>query len=352
MPKYTNFSKEESKVYDLTLDLARGNFSLEADKGKVTKKDLENDLRDTIQNDFLHGMTLFQAFRRNAITLFEIVEEIVNVTISEDVLNSPFVDAFVEIKNRWLGDKTAWYAEGELLEVASFSGNHWDTNRQALDLGEEFTLPKEWIYIHVYEELERFLLKITDLSKLTDVVYKSVNKYIKDRLFVQFQNVADAVPEEFSKSGNSEEAVGQLCDLVQGEGGYDSLTIAGTKGALRKLAAIIPDKMFADSQKEAKAQTGSIGEWEGNKLMVIPQVTKKDVDENGVLKTVLALNDSLLYIMSGDIKPIKLEYIGDSRTDMDTTGKKNNDMSVDIQVQTLMAIGLVMPRVFGVFTFV
>lgn len=343
MPKL-NFSLEEMKVYDLTLDLARGDFSLHVDKDKVGRKDLENYLRDTINKDILKGASLFQAYRRNNLVMFEIMEEIVNVTISEDVLNSPFIEAFVEIKNRLLGDKTAFYHEGGLLSVASFAGNHWDTNRQAIDLGEEFTLPKEWIYIHVYDELERFLLNITSLERLTDKVYKSINKYIQDRLYVQFQNVASVVPMDFVRSGNSEDAIGELCDLVQAAGGYDSLTIAGTKGALRKLAGIIPDKMFANSQKEAKAQTGSIGDWEGNNLMIIPQTLKSGTFE-------LALNDSQLFIMGGDVKPIKLEFIGDTRTDMDTTRKKNNDMTIDIQIQTLMAIGMVLPPYFGMFNF-
>ena len=266
-----NFSTEEMKVYDLALDLARGEFSLHVDKDKVTRKDLEDYLRDRINNDILKGATLYQAFRRNNITMFEIIEEIVNVTISEDVLNSPFIDAFVEVKNRMLGDRSAFYAEGGLLSVAVFAGNHWDTNREAIDLGEEIKLPKEWIYIHVYEELERFLLGITTLEKMTDKVYKSINKFIQDRLYAQFQNVANAVPSDFSAQGNSEDAVGTLCDKVAAAGGYATLTIAGTKGALRKLASVVPDKMFANSQKEAKAQTGSIGEWEGNTLMIIPQ---------------------------------------------------------------------------------
>ena len=55
--------------------------------------------------------------------------------------------------------------------------------------------------------------------------------------------------------------------------------------------------------------------------------------------------------MGGDVKPIKLEFIGDTRTDMDTTGKKNNDMTIDIQIQTLMAIGMVLPPYFGMFNF-
>ena len=344
MPK-TNFSTSEMKVYDLTLDLARDTFSRVDENGKpLSRKDLENHLRETINKDVLKGASLFQAFRRNNIVMFEIIEEIVNVSISEDVIDCPFVDRFVEVKNRYLGDRSAWYSEGGLLSVASFAGNHWDTNRQALDGGEEFTLPKEWVYIHVYEELERFLLGITTLEKLLDVVYKSFNKYFKDRLYVQFQNVASCVPVEFTRRGNSEEEVGALCDLVAAAGGYSSLTIAGTKAALRKLANIVPDKMFAASQREAKAKTGSIGDWEGNSLMVIPQVLKSGTFE-------LALNDSHLFIMGGDVKPIKLEFIGDTRSDIDTEGKKNNDMSVDVQVQTCFGLGLVLPPYFGLFTF-
>ena len=343
MPR-TNFSTEQSKLYDLTLDLARNDFATHIDSEKLGRKDLENYLRDKIKNDILQGRTLYQAARRNNLVMFEIVEEIVNVTIGEDVFNSPFVEEFVEFKNRALGDKTAWYTEGGLLSVASFAGNHWDTNRQAIDLGEEFTLPKEWIYIHVYDELERFLLGIVTIERLTDKVYKSINKYFADRLYAQFQNVASVVPTDFVSNGNSEEAVGKLCDKVQAAGGYNSLTIAGTKAALRKLASVVPDKMFANSQKEAKASSGSIGEWEGNKLMVIPQTLKSGTFE-------LALSDTQLFIMGADVKPIKVEFIGDTRTLMDTTGKINNDMTMDMQIQTCFGMGMVLPQYFGCFNF-
>lgn len=344
MKARVNFSKDEAQIFDLTLDLAREDYSSHIDSEKLNKKDLENYLRNKINQDILKGKTLYQAYRRNNIVMFEIIEEIVTTAISENILESPFIDAFVEVKNRALGDTTAFYADGGLLSVATFAGNHWDTNREAVDLGEEITLPKEWIYVHCYDDLERFLLGISSLEKITDKVYRSINKYIQDRLYAQFQNVANSVPSDFAASGNSEEALGVLCDKVQAAGGYGSLTIAGTKGALRKLAAVVPDKMFANSQKEAKAQTGSIGDWEGNKLMIIPQTLKSGTFE-------LALNDNQVFILGGDTKPIKLEYIGDTRSDVDTEGKKNNDMSVDFQVQTAMGMGLVLPNYFGLFTF-
>ena len=183
----TNFSADEMKIFDLANDLARGDFSLHVDKEKVTRADLENYLRDKINNDILKGATLYQAYRRNNIVLFEIIEEIVNLTISNDFAEIPFIDAFVEFKNRALGDKTAWYSEGKsYVTVASFAGNHWDTNREALDAGAEYTLEKEWVYIHVYDEFERFLLGIASLERLTDVIYKSFNKYIKERTYVMF----------------------------------------------------------------------------------------------------------------------------------------------------------------------
>lgn len=339
MPKF-DFSTEEQQVCNLALDLARNEFSLE---GEVTKRDLEQKLRDTINNDILGGKTLFQAYRRNKLVLFEIIEEIVTTAIGEDIMNSPFIDAFVEVKNRALGDNTAFYSEGGMLSVASFAGNHWDTNRQSIDLGEEFTLPKEWYYIHVYDELERFLLGIASLDKLVDKVYKAINKYMSDRIYAQFQNVAKSVPAEFAAFGNTEEALGDLCDLVQAAGGYGSLTIAGTKAALRRVAGVVPDKTFADSQKEAKASTGAIGEWEGNKLMVIPQTLKSGTFE-------LALSKNQVFIMGADVKPIKLEFIGDTRTtEYDETN--TNDMTRGLQIQTQIGMGMLLPQYFGVFTF-
>ena len=340
----TNFSKTQSEIFDLALDLYRGDFSRHIDETKVTKKDLENHLRDLINNDMLGGKTLYQAVRRNKVELYEIVEELVNVTINEDILNSPFIDAFVEVKNRGLGDRTDFYAEGGLLVVATNAGNHWDTDRQLLDLGEVVNLPKEWIYIHVYEDLERFLLGIMTFDKMMDKVYKSLNKYIQDRLYAQFNAVANAVPAAFTGTGNTEAALGDVVDLVQAAGGYASMTIAGTKAALRKLAAAVPDKMFANSQKEAKAQTGAIGEWEGNTLMIIPQTLK-----SGQLQ--VALSDSDVFILGADVKPIKLEVFGDTRTKSNTDGQENNDMSIDAQIQVKLGIGLICGQAFGKFTF-
>ena len=98
------------------------------------------------------------------------------------------------------------------------------------------------------------------------------------------------------------------------------------------------------AQKEAKAGTGNIGEWEGNRLMVIPQVLKAGTFE-------LALDNDAVFVLGGDVKPIKLEWIGDTRTKEVTEGRTNNDMSMELQVQTCFGMGMMLPEAFGLFRF-
>lgn len=339
----TDFSVEHQSMVEQGLDLMR-NTDYVNTNSEVSKKQFENDFRKKILDEIGGGKSLYQAYRRNKITLFEIFEEIVNDTIGEDVFESPFVDRFVEIKNRGLGDTTDFYSEGGLLVVSSFAGNHWDTNRQSLDIGEAVNLAKEWCYIHVYDELERFLLGIVTLDKVQDKIRKSVAKYFNERLYMSFNAIANVVPSALSASGNSEAALGTLVDKVQAKGGYNSITIAGTKGALRKLTSVVDQKTIAESQKEAIKNTGSLGSWEGNDLMIIPQVLVPNTYN-------LALNDSKVFILGADVKPIKLEYFGDARTLESTDGKGHNDQTVDLQIQTKFGLGMIIPEAFGMFEF-
>lgn len=345
MPRILNFSKPQLEIYNLAADLIRDDYSHHLGDNKVDKHSLENFLRKKINEDILGGLSFRQAMRIHGAVFYTIMEEILKVHVGENIINSPFIDNFVEVKRYDLGDKTYWYSEGGLLTMSTFAGNHWDTNRQALDLGSEFTLRPEWAYIHVYEELEQFLVGIGSLEKLMDAIRKATNKFFKERIYKQFQSVSSVVPAEFVKTGNTDAALGDLCDVLQAAGGYDSLTIAGTAGALRKLVNIVPDKTFADSQREALAQTGSVGTWEGKKLFVIPQALK-----SGTYDT--ALSNDEVFILGGETKPIKLGYYGDIRIDENTDGRGNNDQTIDIQVQTKFEIGMVLPPYFGKFVFV
>ena len=97
----TNFSADEMKVFDLANDLARGDFSIHVDKEKVTRADLENFLRDKINNDILKGATLYQAYRRNNIVLFGTIGASLGAIINYLLamwLGRPIIYAFADSK--------------------------------------------------------------------------------------------------------------------------------------------------------------------------------------------------------------------------------------------------------------
>ena len=334
-----DFSAEQKRVFSIVTDLVNGDYTHEEG---VTKTSLENHLRECINKDIFGGLNFRQAVRRNKHTVYEVMEQITDIVVGENVLKSAFVDQFVEVKNRVLNDRTDWVTEGDsLLTVASFAGNHWDTNRQSFDSGEKFTLPSEWAFIHVYMEFERFMLGIESFDKLTAAITKSFEAFINERVFAQFHNIASAVPSEFVYNGNNEEAILELCEKLEVFGGYNNMIICGTQAALRKLDGVIPEVMIANSQKESRALTGSFGVWNGYKLMRIPQVKKNDAFE-------LALDNNKLFIIGADTKPIKLEYIGNTRTKMIDDEHVNNDLTLDLQVQTKFALGTLLPKYFGV----
>ena len=57
-----------------------------------------------------------------------------------------------------------------------------------------------------------------------------------------------------------------------------------------------------------------------------------------------------LFVMGGDVKPIKLEIIGDTRT-VEYNAQQTNDMTEGLQIQTQIGMGMILPPYFGVFNF-
>ena len=337
-----NFSGVYENAYTMATDLLDPTFNYSVEGEKVTKKGLEAELRNVINNDILGGVSLYKAIRRNPVQLYEIIEEIVDISVVEKVMSCPFVESFVEVRNLALGDKNEFYAEGNMLSAKKIAGNHWDLDRHMLNLGNSFSIPTEWIGIRVYEDLERFLLGITSLETLLDKVYAAINRYIKERLCVTFDGAEAYIVSELKDSGNTEEAFGEHLDYIKAYAGVDQVKIAGSAAALRKLGLIMNEKFVSNSQKEAVAGSGYVTSYMGNQVIEIPQVV---VDGN------TKISKNKVYILGADVKPIKMVVEGNSLTKMDTTGMANNDMSIDAQVQTKLGFGLVVPNAFGTFEF-
>ena len=76
----------------------------------------------------------YQNYRNHKNEIFTIMENVLKVNLPGAWENSRFYDQFVEIRRGDLGEKNAFVVEDDSILVAStFSGNHWNTNRQKLE---------------------------------------------------------------------------------------------------------------------------------------------------------------------------------------------------------------------------
>src|SRR5699024_10675782 len=144
----------------------------------------------------------WQGWRNHKNEIFTVIENVLTTNLPKAWENSPFYDQFVEVKNGALGDTNEYVIDQDGILVASrFSGNHWDVDRQKLQGKRSFSVPTEWIYIHVYDELERFLNGATSLPEMMTKLQNGFQNEIDARIYTSFNGIGTYLPEAFKETG-------------------------------------------------------------------------------------------------------------------------------------------------------
>ena len=86
----------------------------------------------------------WQGWRNHKNEIFTVIENVLTTNLPKAWENSPFYDQFVEVKNGALGDTNEYVIDQDgILVAARFSGNHWDTDRQKLQVKRSFSVRTE-----------------------------------------------------------------------------------------------------------------------------------------------------------------------------------------------------------------
>jgi hypothetical protein len=121
-----------NKISKIIYDTYRGADYIPKKFAEMDKASRENAIRKEIFQvlgiEEFEKKTFRRAFRLHEAEVFNIVEELADqVMIDGEYKKNAFFNQFVEIKNLALGDKNEFYVKAiNQLEVAEFSGNHWD----------------------------------------------------------------------------------------------------------------------------------------------------------------------------------------------------------------------------------
>jgi hypothetical protein len=149
-----------------------------------------------------------------------------------------------------------------------------------------------------YEELKRLLANSIDFNVFIRKVGEAMSNKIKDDTYNAFKGVTTTtrgLNSTYVKTGTYTEDT--LLDLVEHVGAANKAvpTIFGTKKALRKVTTAT----VSDRAKEDIYDMGYYGKFNGTNMIYLPQ-------RHSVGTDTFLLDDSKLYVMAGDDKPIKV----------------------------------------------
>lgn len=284
----------------------------------------------------------WQGWRNHKNEIFTVMENVLTTNLPLAWEGSPFYEQFVEVKNGALGDKNEFVVEDNSVLVATkFAGNYWSTDRTKLQGKKSFGVSMEWIYIHIYDELERFLKGTVTLPEMLAKLQKGFQNEIDARIYTAFNGAGTYLPSAFQESGSYDRTtMANLIEKVQ-VASQKNVVLAGTRTALAQIAEGMDTKLISNSQKEEFATNGCILNLTGLGVsaIMIPQTFVRGTYD-------FKVDNKSIYVLPDAEKPIKMYFEGDTRA-RDLTAQDTNDQTYNSQVQTKLGIGIVFSNLMG-----
>lgn len=342
-------------VRNLMTDLALGKEII-VDGKTISKQEANDKLRKLqfqileIQSEKPTKREIHRAMKRHGAEWFEVIEEVVDVIIEHGLRENDFFMSYVERRTIGIDDKLEFVTEDEtILSVAKVSGQHHDFLLQRLGRGQRFTVSTEVYGAAVGAQIDRYLVGQDDWSALVNAISKAFQNEIMNQIYTQFNGAVSALPVTPSLTGNGTLVKSELDEIISNveiiNGG--EAVIMGTKTALKKLNALTDVNWRSPSQKEAVANTGRLGTYEGTDLVEIPNrfATK-------AMTSKLFSDDLLLIMPKTEDKFIKMVDQGETEIYQVTQKGEENGRWDDVMKYEMtrgFGIGVRLGRYFGVW---
>lgn len=276
--------------------------------------------------------------------LYALVQELIPAIIDEGFKDEDTLFSLVEYRNIADGDEEEFYVEGNsYFLVADAAAGIRGVRRQRIDKSETVTVKTSVKVVRIYEELNRLLAGKVSFDKFVENVAKSFKQKILADAYKAISEMSqttvglDANYVVAGTGSGDEDALIELIQHVEAATGKEA-RIYGTKAALRKVSTAV----VSDEAKKDLYEMGYYGKFNGTEMICMRQVHK-------VGTSVFALDDSKLYIIAGDDKPVKIVNEGEGLLyEGDATA--NNDLTQEYVYGQTFGVGVVCAEKMGVFT--
>lgn len=282
-----------------------------------------------------------RAMRSHSDIVFNIIEDVIEQNIQDGEKEvDAFWLSFVEERNLALGDTNEFYIEGEnALEVAEFSGSHFDIRRQRIDVGQKFGVSMRNFGIKVYEFVERVAAGRVTFNQFVALISEAL---LKEKVNLVVSTLTLALkglptPYLFTGAYDAEKILETVAHVEASTG--QKARIVGTRVALRKLQDM-QYIAYSDDMKNTLNNKGVLPIWQGVECVELPQVHKKGED-------VFILPNDELYILTGNDKLVKLVTEGQVEVLDTSDAPENRDRTIEHTVIYKMGAEVVYNKMMG-----
>ena len=276
--------------------------------------------------------------------LYALVQELIPAIIDEGFKDEDTLFGLVEYRNIADGDEEEFYVEGNsYFLVADAAAGIRGVRRQRIDKSETVTVKTSVKVVRIYEELNRLLAGKVSFDKFVENVAKSFKQKILADAYKAISEMSQTtvgLDSNYVVAGTGsgdEDALIDLIQHVEAATGKEA-RIYGTKAALRKVSTAV----VSDEAKKDLYEMGYYGKFNGTEMICMRQVHK-------VGTSVFALDDSKLYIIAGDDKPVKIVNEGEGLL-YEGDATNNNDLTQEYVYGQTFGVGVVCAEKMGVFT--
>ena len=359
---FANHKTSYEQISRLMTDVALGREIYDENTGKVISKAEANNIIHKFSLEILgiekdsERKEIRRAFRDHGREWFDIIEDSVAEAIEIGYGNEPWFEMLVETKNLKYGDRQDFKVERDaILAVAKAGESHHDHILQRIGVGAPISIPTSRYVVKIGEDINKYILGQTDWAKMVEAISKAYVKKIQELVSAEAVNLASILPAAVVGSGaldsTSKPNFDNIISKVQAQNDGAEVIVMGTKIALKKITAIADVNWGAKDQRDAMMNTGTIGIYEGVRLVEIPQrfsdKTLADVSK--------LVSDRMLLILPvvDDNKPVKFVDEGDTEINEVTDKGEQNGRWDDImsyEVQRRFGVGVVLGRILGQWT--
>lgn len=328
------------ELLQVMIDAVKGTYQENYTKGQ-TSEAIRNALIEA--NGGSKKINIKNFYRGSEV--YALVEELIPTIIDEGFKDEDVVFSLVDYRNIADGDEQEFEIEGNsLFVVADAAAGIKGVRRQRIDESQKLTVKTSMKIVRVYEELNRLLAGRISFDTFVDRVTKS----FKQQILADAYKAIDAIATDTvglnsdlvvaANASGAEDALLKLVAHVEAATGKTA-RIYGTKAALRK----VPNAVVADEAKSDLYNMGHFGKFNGTDMVGLRQVHKPGT-------TTFALNDSKVFVIAGDDKPVKVVNEGEGLM-IEGDPTDNQDLTKEYVYGQPMGVGVACSEAMGVFTF-